>query len=155
MESHKMYSSTRWKSRTYLCEPVHYHVSCEVVQGRERKLGSTYRHGTVFAPKECLYQKEDTGMESPKSVFIQSVQKNSLTYAGLQTTPSQVSQYRAENENLRKFMSTFSHCTMFASKQCLFQKEATGMESPKMYSSSWCKKLTYLCGTANDPPRHM
>ena len=31
-----------------------------------QKLGSTYHHGTVFAPKQCLYQKTGTGMKSPK-----------------------------------------------------------------------------------------
>ena len=29
-------------------------------------LGATYLHGTVFASKECLYQKEATGMGSLK-----------------------------------------------------------------------------------------
>ena len=77
--------------------------------------------------------------------------KISLTYAGLQTTPPHVSQYRAENGNLQKSGSTLSHGTVFTPKQCLSQKEATGMESPKMYSSSRCKSLTYLCGTANNP----
>ena len=28
-----------------------------------RKLGRTYRHGTVFAPMQYLYQSEATGME--------------------------------------------------------------------------------------------
>ena len=62
-----------------------------------------------------------------------------------------VSQYSAVNGNLRKSGSTFCHGTVFAPKQCLYQKKATGMESPKMYSSSWCKIRTYLCWTANDP----
>ena len=33
-----------------------------VDNGNFRKLGSTYRHGTVFAPKEYLYQNEATGI---------------------------------------------------------------------------------------------
>ena len=77
--------------------------------------------------------------------------KTSLTCAGLQTTPSQVSQYRAENRKLRKSGSTIFHGTVLAPKQCLYQKETMGMESPKMYSSCRCKNLHYLCGTANDP----
>ena len=32
-------------------------------KGKSRKLGRTYRHGTVFAPRKYLYQKEATGME--------------------------------------------------------------------------------------------
>ena len=73
----------------------------------------------------------------------------SLTCAGLQTTTSHVSQYRAENGNFRKFGSPFHHGTVFVPKQCFDQKEAMGMERPKMYSSSRCKYRTYLCGPAN------
>ena len=71
--------------------------------------------------------------------------KTALTCTGRQTTPSHVSQYRAENGNLRKSGSTFRHGTVFAPKQCLYQKEATGMESLKRHSSSQCKNRTYLC----------
>ena len=75
-----------------------------------------------------------------------------LTYlCGTTKTPSHVSQYRAENRNLRKSGSTFCHGTVFTPKQCLHQKAATHMESPKMCSSGRCNNLTYLCGTANDP----
>ena len=28
------------------------------------QFGTTYRHGTVFAPKHCLYRKDATDMES-------------------------------------------------------------------------------------------
>ena len=49
---------------------------------------------------------------------------------------SHVSQYRAENGNLRNSGSTFRHGTVFAPKQSLYQKEASGMESPKMHSFS-------------------
>ena len=31
-----------------------------------RKLGWTYRHDTVIAPRQYLYQKETTGMERPE-----------------------------------------------------------------------------------------
>ena len=34
--------------------------------GKFGKLGRTYGHGTVFAPKKYLYQKEATGMERPR-----------------------------------------------------------------------------------------
>ena len=77
--------------------------------------------------------------------------KPELTSAGRQATQSHVRQYRAKNGNLRKSGSTFRHGTMFAPKQCLFQKEAAGIDSPKMHSSSMCKNRTYLCGTANYP----
>ena len=58
--------------------------------------------------------------------------KISRTYAGLQTTLPHVSQYRTENGNLRKSRSTFCHGTVFPPKQHLYQKEATGVESPQM-----------------------
>ena len=77
--------------------------------------------------------------------------QTSLTCAGLETTPSQISKHRAHSGNFRKSGSTISHGTVFTPKQCLYQKEATGMESPKIYYSRRCKSLTYLCGTANDP----
>ena len=34
--------------------------------GRFGKFGRTYAHGTVFAPRKYLYQKEATGMERPE-----------------------------------------------------------------------------------------
>ena len=34
--------------------------------GKVRKLGRTYRHGTVLAPRKYLYQMEATGMERPE-----------------------------------------------------------------------------------------
>ena len=77
--------------------------------------------------------------------------KTSLTCAVLQTTLSHISQYQAEQGNLQKTGSIFCHGTVFELTQCLYQKEAMDMESPKMHSSSQCKNLTYLCGTANDP----
>ena len=40
-----------------------------VEQGNLRMLGWTYRHGTVFAPRQYIYQKESTGMESPEVHF--------------------------------------------------------------------------------------
>ena len=75
--------------------------------------------------------------------------KTAFTCPGLQTTTSHVRRYSAENGNFWKFWCTFHFGTMFVPKQLLYQKEAAGMESPKMYSSSWCKNGTYLYGPAN------
>ena len=77
--------------------------------------------------------------------------KTALLCAEWQSTQFYPSQYRAENGNLRKCGSTFCHGTVFAPKQRLYQKEATGMESPKMHSLTRCKNCTYLCGTGNCP----
>ena len=49
--------------------------------------------------------------------------KTSLICVRLQMTPSQVSRYRAENGNLRNSGCTFSHGTVFAPKQCLYQRK--------------------------------
>ena len=112
--------------------------------------------GLPFAMVPCLHQGN---ICIKRKLRVWRVQKyiplvganTSLTCAGLQTTPSQESQYRAENGNLRYPVSNFCHGTVLAPKHCLYQKEATGMESPKLYSSRQCKNLTYLWGTANDP----
>ena len=38
--------------------------------GNFGKLGRTYGHGTVFAPRKYLYQKESTGMERPEMYSV-------------------------------------------------------------------------------------
>ena len=60
----------------------------------------------------------------------------------LQSTRFHASPYRAADTNLRKFRATFDHGAVFAPKQCLCQKEATGMESSKIKSLFQCKKPT-------------
>ena len=59
-----------------------------------------------------------------------------LSSAGPQTTPFHRGQYRAENGNIRYFGPTNPHGTVIAPKKWLYQNEATGMESSKMYCSS-------------------
>ena len=148
-----------------------------------RKFGSTYRHGTMFAPKQCLYQNEDTAVESPKIARAKTVpigtdlqttrchkrhigltmeifgnlglpitmvsclhQSNVYIKRKLQlwraqkcnflvgkkivptgtvpqTTPFYAAWYMADNENLRKFGSTYRHCTVFAPNQRLYQRK--------------------------------
>ena len=76
-----MYSSHRRKIRTYLCWPANYPVSWSQYRAENRNLmntGSTFRHGTVFPPKQCIHQKEARGIESPKNVFLSSVQNTNL-----------------------------------------------------------------------------
>ena len=74
-----------------------------------------------------------------------------LTSAKRKTTALFWGQYRADNGNMRNFGPTYSHGTTFAPKQWLYQKKATGMESSKMYSPSWCRNSTHQCGTTNYP----
>ena len=42
---------------------------------------------------------------------------------------------------------------MFAPRKYLYQKEATGIERPEMYSASRCNSRTYLCGPSSTPSR--
>ena len=74
-----------------------------------------------------------------------------LTRSGPQTTPFLTGKYRAQNRNMRNFGPTNPHGTAFTRKQWLYQKEATGMESSKMYCPSRYRYRTYQCGAANYP----
>ena len=53
--------NTAWKKST----PFHG-VYYRAQNGKMRNFGSTNPHGTAFAPKQWLYQKESTGMDSTK-----------------------------------------------------------------------------------------
>ena len=77
--------------------------------------------------------------------------KTILICAGRKNTPSRGRQYKAQNGNLRELRRTYIHGTVFAPRQYLYQKEATGMERPEMYSASRCKNHTYLCGPSKYP----
>ena len=57
--------------------------------------------------------------------------------------------YRAQNGNMRNFGPTNPYGTAFALKQWLYQKEATGMESSKLYCPSRCRYRIYRCVAAN------
>ena len=105
------------------------------------KLGWTYCHGTMFAPRQCLYQREATGMESSDMYSNKWVQKFHLpVWAG----------------NLPHLMGgsivpRTETWVVFASKKYLYPKEATGMERTEMYSTSQCRNPTYFCGPPNYP----
>ena len=118
--------------------------------GNMRNFGPTNPHGTAFAPKQWLYQKEATGMESSK-MYCQSWCRYRTYNWWPQSTPFHGGQYRALNGNMRNFGPTNPHGTAFAPKQSLYQKEATGMESSKMYCHSWCRYRTYYCVAAKYP----
>ena len=59
--------------------------------------------------------------------------------------------YRAKTGKLRKLGETYRFGTVFAPRQYLYQKEATGMEGQEMYSASKCNNPTYLCGALKYP----
>ena len=74
-----------------------------------------------------------------------------LTCVGRKTTRLIGGQYRSQSINFRKLGLTYRHGTVFAPRKSLHQKEATCMESPEMYSTSWWRIPTYLCGPAKCP----
>ena len=74
-----------------------------------------------------------------------------ITTAGPQTTPFDAGEYRTQIGNMRNFGPTNPHGITFAPKKWLYQKEATGLESSKMYFPSRSRYDTYQCVTANYP----
>ena len=109
------------------------------------KLGRTYGDGTVFAPRKYLHQKKLRVWRHQKCIPLVGA-INQLTCAGRSNTPSRGRQYRAKNGKLGKLERTCDHGTVFAPKKYLYQKEATGMERPEMYSASRWNNSTYLRG---------
>ena len=59
--------------------------------------------------------------------------------------------YGTVSANLRKVGTSFRRGTVFAPIQSTYEKEATGMENPKMQSLFWCRKPTSQYGSANSP----
>ena len=119
-------------------------------KGNLRKLGRTYRHGTVFAQGN-IYIKRKLRVWRDWKCISQVGAKIPLTCADHQATPSQMRRYRVDKGNLRKLGRTYRHGTMFDPKEYLYQKEATGMERPEMYFLYRCKNPTHLCGPSKYP----
>ena len=65
-----------------------------------------------------------------------------LNCEGRQNTPSRGRQFRTQNGKYGKLGRTYGHGTVFAPRKYLYQKEATGMERPEMYSVSRCNNRT-------------
>ena len=118
--------------------------------GKLPKLGWTYRHGTVFAPRKYLYANEATGMERPE-MYSASRCNNPTYLCGPSKYPVSREAVWAHNVKLRKFGRTYRHDTVLAPRKYLYQKEATGMERPEIYSASMCNNPIYLCGPSKYP----
>ena len=86
--------------------------------GKFGKLGRTYGHGTVFALRKYLYQKEATGMYRPENFQLVGAIMP-LTCAGRQNTPSRGRQYSAQNGKFGKLGRTYGHGTVFAPRKYL------------------------------------
>ena len=69
----------------------------------------------------------------------------------LQTTRFHAAPYGTVSANLRKVGTFFRRGTVFAPIQSTYEKEATGMENPKMQSLFLCRKPTSQYAPANYP----
>ena len=65
-----------------------------------------------------------------------------LTCVSRHNTRSRCRQYSAQNGKFGKLGRTYGHGNVFAPRKYLYQKEASGMERPEMYSFSRCNNLT-------------
>ena len=84
--------------------------------------------------------------------FIALVGTDTVLASGMpQTTTCHWGQYRVQRGNMRNFEPTNPFGTASAPMQWLYRKEATGMESSKMYCPTWCRYRTYQCEAANYP----
>ena len=97
----------------------------------------------------CLYQgsiyiKRKVRVRRDKKCILLLGAQIPLTCVGRQTIPSKGRRCRVDTGNLRKLGWTYCHGTVFAPRQCLYQKEGTGVERREMYSPSRCKNLCYL-----------
>ena len=111
-----------------------------------RKLGWNYCLGTVFPQRQCLYQKEAACMETTIPLVGA---ETLLTCVGWQTTPSHGGGIGPRTKTCVNFCGPIAMVPLFAPRQCLYQKEDTGMERTEMYSTSWCRNPTYLYCPAN------
>ena len=90
------------------------------------------------------------GMENPKMQSLSVCNKCTGRYWPA-NNPDSYTAYRAENGTLGNFEAVDHNGTVFAPKQCLYQKVAMYMENPKMQSLSRCNKRTGRYGPANNP----
>ena len=110
----------------------------------------------LFAMVPCLHQgniytkRKLRAWRDQKCISLVSA-ITPLICAGRQNTPSRLMRYRAKTGNFRKLGRTYRYGTVLAPRKYLYQKEATGMERPEMYSASRCNNPTYLCGPSKYP----
>ena len=122
-----------------------YRVGNENMQN----FGRTYWHDTAFPQEECSHQKEATGTDDPK-MYCSSLWKNSTFLCGSANYPVSWAVVQSREWKYSKIRGyQYPNGTVFAPKQWLYQKEATGMESSKMYCPSQCRNSTYQCGATN------
>ena len=117
--------------------------------GNLRKSGSTFHHGIMLALKQCLYEKETIAMESPKVHSSRQCKKRTYLCgtANYPVSCKPVCGRERKFEKIRVYLSLWYR--VYSKAMFISKGSYTGMEIPKMHSSSRCKSRTYLCGTAN------
>ena len=118
-------------------------------KGKLRKLGRTYRHGTVFAPRKYNKWKLRAWRDHKCISLVGAI--SALTCEGRQNPQSRLMRYRHKTGKLRKLGRTYRHGTVLAPRKYLYHKEATGMEKAELCSASRCNNRTYLCGPSKYP----
>ena len=115
-----------------------------------RNFEASFRHGTVFVPKQYLHQKETLGMQSPKILFLGWCKKG--------TNPNWASKYphsciaiRGRQCKFPKFRGFLSPWYRVCTKAIFNQKEALWMQIPKILSLGRCKQGTNLYVASNFP----
>ena len=153
MKSPRMESLLQCKKPTSQYAPSKYPSLCSAVNANSANMwkhGATFRHGTVSALKQYLYEKEATGMESPKMESLLQC-KSPPRSTDRQSTRVHEAPCRPDSAKMRKHGATFRHGAVSALKQYLYEKEATGIESPTMESLLQCKKPTSHYGPSKYP----
>ena len=148
-----MYCPCRCKKRTFQCRAIKYPGSWgryRTENGNIRTFVNPNPHGTAFAAKQWLYQREATCMESSKMYCPHRWRKRTFQ-CGVVNYPTTWGRYRTKNGYIRNFVHPNHHGTAFAPKQWLYQNEATGMESSQMCCPRRCRESTYQCRVVKYP----
>ena len=93
--------------------------------------------GLPIAILPCLHQwnvyiKRKLKECSPQKCKPCFGSKSPLRSTDLQRTRFHAAPYNADSTNLREFVATYRHGTVFTPMECLFQNEAEGIQCPKM-----------------------
>ena len=112
-------------SQTTLSEGRRYRAE----NGNLRKLGRIYRLGTVFAPRQYLYQKSAMGMERPE-MYSFSRCKNRSYLCGPSNYPVSREVVKGRERKPAQIGEDLSPWYRVCTKLYSYQKGARGMESP-------------------------
>ena len=154
MESSKMYCPSRCRYRTYQCGAANYIRVMGGSTGSTKEISEISGLTIPMVPRlhQCngYIKRKQRAWRVQKCIALVGADI-ALTSAGPQTTPCHGGQYRVHQGNMRNFWPTNTHGTASAPMQWLYQKEATGMESSKIYCPSRYRYRTHQCGAANYP----